>query len=155
MDVKSGGNWLHYYRAATASQLQRPDYAAATAGDAGLETLTDEGLHGFYDGIRRAAKLVLKDRIDEGSSALFDCYRSVADSNLMIFVAKDVVPPFRFKAGGWEFLQSSTELESAITADIANKGYFLLRTTGDQAGKAELVDFSTHSPDAIEVPNAG
>jgi hypothetical protein len=30
-------------------------------------------------------------------SAGFDRYRSLADPNLMIFVAKDVVPPFRFK----------------------------------------------------------
>ena len=36
------------------------------------------------------------------SSAGFDGYRSVSNPNLMIFVAKDVVPPFRFKAGGWE-----------------------------------------------------
>jgi hypothetical protein len=31
---------------------------------------------------------------------VFDNYRSLGDSNLMIFVAKNVIPPFRFKAGG-------------------------------------------------------
>jgi hypothetical protein len=152
--VKSDSNWRHYYRAATASQFQRPDYAAATAGDAGLETLADERLLGFYDGIRRVAELALRKRMEEGSSALFDCYRSVADPNLMIFVAKDVVPPFRFKAGGWEFLQSSTELESAIINCIAQNGYSLLRTNENQAGRIELTDLSTPSPEVIEVPKA-
>jgi hypothetical protein len=33
-------------------------------------------------------------------SAGYDSYRSLADSNLIIFVPKHAVPPFRFKAGG-------------------------------------------------------
>jgi hypothetical protein len=44
---------------------------------------------------------------DEPASNSFDNYRSVGDPSLMIFVKTDVVPPFRFKAGGWELLQSS------------------------------------------------
>ena len=40
----------------------------------------------------------------------FDRYRSLGDPHLTIFVAKDVVPPFRFKSGGWELLQSSIEV---------------------------------------------
>jgi hypothetical protein len=127
------------------------DYAATSSGDAGLETPADESLLDFYDGIRRVAKLALKD-CKEVSSALFDCYRSVADSDLMIFVAKDVVPPFRFKAGGWEFLQSSTELEPTIATRIAQNGYFMFRT--NEAGRIELTDLTTHSPEAIAVPSA-
>jgi hypothetical protein len=43
----------------------------------------------------------------------FDNYRSLANPNIRIIVAKDVVPPFRFKAGGWELLRSSNEPGSA------------------------------------------
>jgi hypothetical protein len=55
------------------------------------------------------------------SSAGFDSYRSLADSNIRIIVAKDVVPPFRFKAGGWELSQSANELGPATKARIAKK----------------------------------
>jgi hypothetical protein len=64
----------------------------------------------------------------------FDSYRSFVDSNLMIFVAKDVVPPFRFKAGGWEFLQSSIELGSAMKTRIAENSFFMFRVNEDQTG---------------------
>ena len=70
----------------------------------------------------------------------FDRYRSLADPSLMILVARDVVPPFRFKAGGWEFLQSSAELGSAMRTRIAKKGYFLFRANEDQTGGVELTD---------------
>ena len=82
----------------------------------------------------------------DGQSAageVFDNYRSLADSNLMIFVAKNVVPPFRFKAGGWELMQSSIELGSAMKARIAEKGYFLFRANEDQTGGVELSDPDT------------
>jgi hypothetical protein len=42
----------------------------------------------------------------------------------MIIVAKEVVPPFRFKAGGWELFRPSIELGSAMKARIAEKGFF-------------------------------
>jgi hypothetical protein len=77
-------------------------------------------------------------------SAGFDSYRSLADSNLMIFVAKDVVPPFRFKAGGWELLQSSIELGSAMKARIAEKGFFMFRVNEDRTG-VELTDLPPRS----------
>jgi hypothetical protein len=67
-------------------------------------------------------------------SAGFDGYRSVSDPSLMIFVAKDVVPPFRFKAGGWELFQSSTDLGSAMKARIGEKGFFLFRANEDRTG---------------------
>jgi hypothetical protein len=73
-------------------------------------------------------------------NAGFDNYRSLADSNLMIFVAKDVVPPFRFKAGGWELMQSSIELGSAMKARIAERGFFMCRVNEDQTGWIELTD---------------
>jgi hypothetical protein len=76
-------------------------------------------------------------------SAGFDRYRSLADPNLMIFVAKDVVPPFRFKAGGWELIRSSIELGPAMKARIAEKGYFLFRANEDQTGGVELSDPDT------------
>jgi hypothetical protein len=80
----------------------------------------------------------------------FDRYRSAVDSNLMIFVAKGVVPPFRFKAGGWEFLQSSTELGSAMTHRIAEKGFFMFRVNEDQTGGIELTDISFSSQDDLK-----
>jgi hypothetical protein len=80
------------------------------------------------------------------SSAGFDSYRSIADPNLMIFVAKDVVPSFRFKAGGWELLQSSIKLGSAMKARIAEKGFFLFRVNEDQTGGIELTDLPSPSP---------
>jgi hypothetical protein len=88
------------------------------------------------------------DDSQEGSpelSAGFDRYRSMVDPNLMIFVVKDVVPPFRFKAGGWEFLQSSTELGSAMKDRIAEKGFFMFRVNEDQTGGIELTDVSFSS----------
>ena len=80
----------------------------------------------------------------EGQPALragFDSYRSLADSNIRIIVAKDVVPPFRFKAGGWELSQSSVELGPATKARIAEKGFFMFRVNEDQTGAIELIDF--------------
>jgi hypothetical protein len=74
---------------------------------------------------------------------VFDNYRSLADSNLMIFVAKNVVPPFRFKAGGWELIRSSIELGPAMKARIVEKGYFLFRANRDQTGGVELSDPDT------------
>ena len=79
------------------------------------------------------------------SSAGFDSYRSLADSSIRIIVAKDVVPPFRFKAGGWELTQSSTEPGSAIEARIAEKGFFMFRVNSDQTGGIELTDFPSPS----------
>lgn len=73
-------------------------------------------------------------------NAGFDSYRSLADPDLMIFVARDVVPPFRFKAGGWEFLQSSAELGSAMKARIAEQGFFMFRANADRTGGIELTD---------------
>ena len=73
----------------------------------------------------------------------FDRYRSLLDPAVTIVVAKDVVPPFRFKAGGWELSQSSIEPGSAIKARIAEKGFFLFRVNEDQSGGVELSDPQT------------
>jgi len=81
----------------------------------------------------------------------FDSYQSLANSNIRIIVARDVVPPFRFKAGGWELLRSSAEPGSAIRARIAEKGFFLFRVNEDQTGGTELTDLSGPSPDGIKV----
>jgi hypothetical protein len=60
------------------------------------------------DPIEPPTNVVLSQEIEPTTlQAGFDRYRSLSDPNLTIFVAKDVVPPFRFKSGGWELLQSS------------------------------------------------
>ena len=53
----------------------------------------------------------------------FDHYRSVADSNLVIFVENDTDPPFRFKVGGWELLQSAMDLGPAMKARMLKKAF--------------------------------
>jgi hypothetical protein len=73
------------------------------------------------------------------SSGGFDSYRSASDPNLMIIVAKEVVPPFRFKAGGWELFRPSIELGSAMKARIAEKGFFLIRVNQDHLSFFEAV----------------
>lgn len=83
----------------------------------------------------------------------FDSYRSLIDSNLMIFVAKDVVPPFRFKAGGWELSQSSIELGSAMKARIAEQGFFMFRANEDQTGGIELTDLPSPPQRRTEIEN--
>jgi hypothetical protein len=112
-----------------------------------IEDFRDESLLSFYDGIRRVAELALNNRMEEDSSepSGFDSYRSLADSKLMILVEKDIVPPFRFKAGGWEFLQSLTELGSAVKTRIAEKGFFMFRVNEDQTGGIELTDLPFYS----------
>ena len=67
---------------------------------------------------------------------------------LRIIVAKDVVPPFRFKAGGWELLRSPIEVGSAIKARIAEKGFFMFRVNEDQTGGTELADVPSRSQGA-------
>ena len=79
-------------------------------------------------------------------SAGFDSYRSASDPNLMIIVAKEVVPPFRFKAGGWKLFRPSIELGSAMKARIAEKGFFLIRVNQDQTGGIELTDLPLPLP---------
>ena len=74
---------------------------------------------------------------EQASTAKFDLYRSLIYPNLMIFVAKDVVPPFRFKAGGWELLESSA-LGPAMKTRIAEKGYFLCRLNDEGSGWSEM-----------------
>jgi hypothetical protein len=71
----------------------------------------------------------------------FDSYQSLAYPDVRIIVAKDVAAPFRFKAGGWELFNSSTEVGSAMKARITGRGYFLFRVNEDQTGGIELNDF--------------
>jgi hypothetical protein len=86
----------------------------------------------------------------EPEHAGFDNYRSLAKAKIRIIVAKDVVPPFRFKAGGWELLQSSTEPGSAIKARIAEKGFFLFHINEDNTGGTELPDFPASQDREVE-----
>jgi hypothetical protein len=78
----------------------------------------------------------------------YDNYRSLGDSNLLIFVAHDVVPLFRFKAGGWDLLQSSIDLGPAMKTRIADNGFFLFRVNEDKNGGVELSDPQTPLADA-------
>ncbi len=68
----------------------------------------------------------------------YDNYRSVRDPRLMIFVAHDAVPPFRFKVGGWELLHSSIELGSVMKARVDVRGFFMFRVNQDRSGGVEL-----------------
>jgi hypothetical protein len=75
----------------------------------------------------------------EGQPATgFDRYRSLLDPTITILVPADKVPPFRFKAGGWELLQASIDVGAALKVRIAEKGYFLFRVNEDQSGGVEL-----------------
>ena len=81
---------------------------------------------------------------EEGNaSPVFDKYRSQRDPHIMIFVRNDVVPPFRYKAGGWELAQSSIDLGPAMMARITERGFFMCRVNEDQAGWTELTDLPT------------
>jgi hypothetical protein len=73
-------------------------------------------------------------------SAGFDNYRSLRDPNLMIFVTAGTVPPFRFKAGGWELLKSSINLGPSMSERVVERGFFMCHLSEDQSGWSELTD---------------
>ena len=112
-----------------------------------VDDFGDEGLQGFYDSISKVAALMLNKRMENDGSAPseFDSYRSLSDSKIKIIVAKDVAPPFRFKAGGWEFVKSLSEVGRVVTGRIAEKGFFMFRATGDEASGVELTDLPSRS----------
>ena len=112
-----------------------------------MQQFKAEHLQSFYDEIGKIAETMLSERMDDDCSqpSEFDCYRSLAHSRLVILVAKDIVPPFRFRAGGWELLQSLTEIEPAITIRIAEKGFFMLRADEDGPGWIEQADIPVHA----------
>jgi hypothetical protein len=80
---------------------------------------------------------------ESAPNAGYDNYRSLVDPNIMIFVGNDAVPPFRFKAGGWELSQSAIDLGPAMKARIAEQGFFMCRVNEDQSGWTELADLVT------------
>jgi hypothetical protein len=80
----------------------------------------------------------------------FDSYRSLAYPNVRIIVPKNVVPPFRFKAGGWELSQSSIEVGSSTRARIVENGFFMFRTIEDQTGGTELTNLPLPSQREVE-----
>ena len=84
----------------------------------------------------------------EATPVTFDNYRSVGDPEVMIFVPSGAVPPFRFKAGGWDLLHSSIDLGPAMKARIAEKGFFMCRLTEGELGWTELNDFVRSKPPA-------
>jgi hypothetical protein len=108
-----------------------------------------EHLQSFYDDIGRVAEMMLSGRMvdNDNEPSEFDCYRSLADLKLMIFVARDGVPPFRFKAGGWEFLQSVAELQPAMEIRVAEKGFLMFRASEDEPGWIEQTDIQVHKLD--------
>jgi len=105
-----------------------------------VDDFRDEGLQGLYDRISKVSALTLNERMENDSSAPsdFGSYRSLADAKIMILVTKDVVPPFRFKAGGWEFLKTLTEIGRLAEDRVAQKGFFMFRVNEDGATGAEL-----------------
>jgi hypothetical protein len=84
-------------------------------------------------------------------SAGYDSYRSLTDSNLIIFVPKQTVPPFRFKAGGWELLQASIDLDSATRARVAEKGFFVQTANPVSSGEVVPSDHDEPVPLSPEV----
>lgn len=85
-------------------------------------------------------------RTQSGLGARYDSYRSLADSSLVIFVPAKAIPPFRFKAGGWEPLQSSVELTPEAQGRIAQQGY-LIETTGSTSAAALTTSPQNEDPD--------
>jgi hypothetical protein len=85
------------------------------------------------------------------ASAAYDSYRSLADSNLIVVVPKHAVPPFRFKAGGWELLQSSIELDPAAKACIAEKGFFIDSASPISSGELVPSDAGGQVAPSLEV----
>jgi len=79
-------------------------------------------------------------------SAGYDSYRSLADSNLIIFVPKNTVPPFRFKAGGWELLQASIDLDPAARARVAEKGFSIERANPESSDEIVPSDHDEPTP---------
>jgi hypothetical protein len=114
-----------------------------------MQTSSGEHLQSFYDDIGKVAEMILSERMenDDNGPSEFACYRSLADFKLMIIVARDVVPPFRFKAGGWEFLQSVAELGPAMKSRVAEKGFFMFRASGVEPGWIEQTDIPVHKLD--------
>jgi len=84
-------------------------------------------------------------------SAGYDSYRSLADSSLVIFVPRHTVPPFRFKAGGWELLQSSVELDSVAKAGVAENGFFIDRINPMSSGELVPSEHDKPAPPSLEV----
>ena len=84
-------------------------------------------------------------------SAAYDSYRSLADSNLIVVVPRHAVPPFRFKAGGWELLQSSIELDSAAKACIAETGFFVDSASPTSSGELVPNDAGKQVAPSLEV----
>ena len=84
-------------------------------------------------------------------SAGYDSYRSLADSNLIIFVPKHTVPPFRFKAGGWELLQTSIDLGPAARARVAQKGFSIERANPESSDEIVPSDHDEPTPPSPEV----
>ena len=75
-------------------------------------------------------------------AATFDSYRGANDSKVLMFVPTQAVPPFRFKAGGWELVQTSIDLGPAIKTRIAEKGFFMCRLVEEEPGWTELNDLA-------------
>ena len=72
----------------------------------------------------------------QASPITFDHYKSLADPTLMIFVAKDAVPPASDlrRAGVWELLKSSIDLGPTMKTRITEKGFLLCRLNNDRSG---------------------
>lgn len=100
---------------------------------------------------QRAVKPTGAQESQPEASAEYDSYQSVADSNFVIFVPKDSVPPFRFKAGGWELLQTSIELTPGARARIAEEGYFIENCTPVGSGEVIPGDYRGPAETSLEV----
>ena len=84
--------------------------------------------------------LQMLDSVVETAPGTFDNYRSVGDPDVMMFVSSGAVPPFRFKARGWDLLQSSIDLGPVMKTRITEKGFFMCRLIEGGQGWTELND---------------
>ena len=84
----------------------------------------------------------------------YDKYRSVADSNIVILVPKDVVPPFRFKAGGWELLESSVAQRPGLEFDVDRYRKLLAEAT-DENKRLALIELLIKERDKERLETLG
>jgi hypothetical protein len=84
-------------------------------------------------------------------SAGYDSYRSLAAPNIIIVVPKNAVPPFRFRAGGWELLEPSIGLNAAAQARVAEEGFFIGTANPVRSGELIASHHNGPAPISLEV----
>lgn len=92
------------------------------------------------DATSKNALIKMLDNAIDAAPGTFDICQSVGDPKVRICVPRGVVPPFRFKAGGWDLLHSSIDLGPAMKSRIDENGFFMCRLIEGGSGWTELND---------------